>query len=131
MRRRARVGETSGQGSEAGRRVPRSGGMSGRGWVSVSEIGWVTNCERRQSTVTIEAIIEATEDTGEAGATTEVITEEATGVGEVTEVEDGEMTTFQGGLMTGNTTSTIRTKSRAAQLTKEMEGKETKINVGK
>ena len=122
MRRRGRVGETSGQGSEAGRRVPRSGGMLERGWESVSETDWVTNCGRRQSIVTIEAIIEVTEDTGEAGDTTEDTTEEATGVtGEDIEDEDGGMTTFRGGLMTGNMTSTIRTKSPAAQLTREME----------
>ena len=71
--------------------------------------------------MTIEAIIEVTGATGEAGDITEVTTEEATGVGEVIEDGDGEMTTFRGGLMTGNMTSTIRTKSPAAQLTREME----------
>ena len=72
--------------------------------------------------MTIEAIIEVTGATGEAGDTTEDTTEEATGVtGEVIEVEDGGMTTFRGGLMTGNMTSTIRTRSPAAQLTREME----------
>ena len=71
--------------------------------------------------VTIEAIIEVTGDTGEAGDITEVTTEEATGVVEDTEDGDGEMTTFRGGLMTGNMTNTIRTRSQAAQLTREME----------
>ena len=75
--------------------------------------------------MTIEAIIEVTGATGEAGDITEVTTEEATGVGEVIEDGDGEMTTFRGGLMTGNMTSTIRTRSQVAQLTREME--ETKM----
>ena len=119
--RRERVGETSGQGSEDGRRVPRSGGMLERGWESASETDWVISCERRPSIVTIEAIIEVTGDTEEAGDIIEVTTEEATGGEEVIEDEEGEMTTFRGGLMTGNMTSTIRTKSPAAQLTREME----------
>ena len=87
----------------------------------MSETDWVTNCERRLSIVTIEAIIEVTEDTGEAGDITEVTTEEATGViGEVIEGEEEEMTTFRGGLTTGNMTSTTRTRSPAAQQTREM-----------
>ena len=72
--------------------------------------------------MTIEAITEVTGDIGEAGDITEVTTEEATGViGEVIEGEEEEMTTFRGGLMTGNMTSTTRTRSQAAQLTREME----------
>ena len=72
--------------------------------------------------MTIEAITEVIGATGEAGDTTEDTTEEATGVtGEVIEDEEEEMTTFRGGLMTGNMTSTIRTKSPAAQLTRGME----------
>ena len=65
-----------------------------------------------------EAITEDTGATGEAGAITTEVTTEATEAEEDIEVEAGDLITFQGGLMTGHMTSTTRTRSRAAPLTR-------------
>ena len=55
--------------------------------------------------------------TGEAGDIIEVTTEGA-GAGGDTEAEDGDLTLCRGGRMTGNMTSTTRTRSRAAPQTR-------------